>query len=176
MNETLILPDERIMKQIFILRNQKVMLDTHLAELFDVKPRRLREQVKRNIFKFPYHFMFQITEDEVELLKVSQIATPSKQKLGGSLPYVFTEHGILQLSNILRSDRATEMSIRIIEVFIKMREMLLNHNDILIELENLKKKIDGQDDRIDMIYDYLMQLVKQKNEIREQVGYKLSEK
>lgn len=88
MNETLILPDERIMNQIFILRNQKVMLDTHLAELFDVKPRRLREQVKRNIFKFPVHFMFQLTENEVELLKVSQNATPSKQKLGGSLPYV----------------------------------------------------------------------------------------
>lgn len=177
MTHELILPDERIIHQIFVLRKQKVMLDIHLAELFEVKPRRLREQVKRNIFKFPEHFMFQLTESEIEQLKVSHFATPSKQKLGGSLPYVFTEYGILQLSNILRSDRATQMSIRIIEVFVKMREMLINHQDILDELEKLKTKMDGQDERIDMIYDYLMRQIKQKNDAdsyqgRETIGYK----
>lgn len=176
MQQVLILPDERIIHQIFILRKQKVMLDIHLAKLFEVKPFRLREQMKRNLDKFPNHFMFQLTDNEVNSV-VSHFAIPSKQKFGGHLPYVFTEYGILQLSNILRSDRATQMSIHIIEVFVKMREMLINHQDILNELEKLKTKMDGQDERIDMIYDYLMNQIQQKNNSdnypnRETIGYK----
>jgi len=89
------------------------MLDRDLAELFDVKAIRLREQVKRNIEKFPLHFMFQLTNEEVDNM-VSHFAIPSKQHLGGTLPYVFTEHGVLQLANVLKSQRATQMSIKII--------------------------------------------------------------
>jgi ORF6N domain len=77
-------------------------------------PRRLREQVARNTDKFPDHFMFRLSEVETEIM-VSQNAIPSKQVLGGSLPYVFSEHGILQLSNVLKSDRATEMSIKLLK-------------------------------------------------------------
>src|ERR1700721_1513743 len=92
-------PDEIIISKIYLIRGQKVMIDRDLAELYYVEPRRLREQVKRNINRFPANFMFQITAEEVELM-VSQNAIPSKQHLGGYLPYVFTEHGVLMLANV----------------------------------------------------------------------------
>lgn len=104
-SNTIILPDAVITNKIYLIRGKKVILDRDLAELFDVKAIRLREQLKRNIEKFPVHFMFQLTNEEVEIM-VSQNAIPSKQHLGGSLPYVFTEHGVLQLANVLRSGKA----------------------------------------------------------------------
>ena len=89
----LIIPDEIILTKIYLVRGQKVMLDRDLAELYDIKAIRLHEQVKRNLAKFPNHFMFQLTKEEVEIM-VSQNAIPSKQHLGGALPYVFTEYGV----------------------------------------------------------------------------------
>lgn len=109
------------------------MLDRDLAELYGVKPIRLREQVKRNLKRFPSNFMFLLTEKETEIM-VSQNAIPSKKHLGGRLPYVFTEHGVLMLANILKSDAAVQMSIRIIEIFVKLRELLLTHKEILLQL------------------------------------------
>ncbi|WP_233603034.1 ORF6N domain-containing protein [Pedobacter sp. KBW06] len=124
-----VVPDEVVLSKIYLLRNQKVMLDRDLAELYGVKPIRLREQVKRNKDRFPENFMFQLTEEEVSNM-VSQNAIPSKQALGGTFPYVFTEHGVLMLSNVLKSERALKMSIRIIEIFVKLRETLLLHKDV----------------------------------------------
>ena len=98
--DTFILPDEFILSKIYVVRDQKVMLDKDLANLFQVKGFRLREQVKRNAMKFPEHFMFQLTQEETELM-VSHFAIPSMKYFGGTLPFVFTEHGVLQLSNIL---------------------------------------------------------------------------
>jgi hypothetical protein len=96
-----IVPDEVLINKIYLLRGEKVMLDRDLAELYDVKSIRLREQVKRNIDRFPEKFMIQLTEEEVDIM-VSQNAIPSKQVLGGSLPYAFTEHGVLMLANVLK--------------------------------------------------------------------------
>ena len=170
MSELFIIPDEVIIRKIYRIRNQKVMLDRDLAELYDIKTIRLREQVKRNIERFPEKFMFQLTEEEAYIL-VSQNAIPSKQHLGGALPYVFTEHGVLQLSNVLKSGRAIQVSINIIEVFVKMREMLLTHRDILIQLEEMRKRISGQDDRIDMIYNYLLQFIEKEKKPRNKIGF-----
>ena len=89
------------------------MFDRDLAELYGIKSIRLCEQVKRNITKFPQHFMFQLTEIEVEIM-VSQFAIPSKSHLGGALPFVFKEYGVLMLANVLKSERAVQVSIRII--------------------------------------------------------------
>ena len=98
----LIIPDELISQKIYIIRKSKVMLDRDLADLFDVKATRLREQVKRNSDKFPLHFMFQLSDTKVDI-KVSQNAIPSRQHLGGSLPFVSTEHGVMQLATILKA-------------------------------------------------------------------------
>lgn len=168
-----IISDEFILNKIFNLRGQKVMLDRDLAKLYDVKAIRLREQVKRNSDKFPKHFMFQLTVAETNLM-VSQNAIPSKQHLGGSLPLVFTEHGLLQLANVLKSERATQMSIQIIEIFVKMRELLLTHKEMLNEMEEIRKKVSGQDDKIELIFNYLKRFIQEKEKPRKQVGYKIN--
>lgn len=172
----LAIPKEIILSKIFEIRGQKVMLDRDLAELYDVKAIRLREQVKRNLEKFPEHFMFQLTEKETDNM-VSQNAIPSKQHLGGYLPYVFTEHGVLQLANVLTGARATQMSIKIIEVFVKMREILLTHKDILAELETIKQKVGSNSNDIELIFNYLKQFEQAKQQEieyqnREKIGFK----
>ncbi|MBK9190705.1 MAG: ORF6N domain-containing protein [Crocinitomicaceae bacterium] len=166
-------PDEILLSKIYLIRGQKVMLDRDLAELFQVKPYRLREQVKRNRIKFPEHFVFKLDKQEVRLM-VSQNAIPSHQSLGGELPNAFTEHGILQVSNILRSETAIYMSIRIIELFVKMREMLMTHKDLLIELEEIRKKMKTQDERIDLVFDYLTQFITKDEAEKERtrIGFK----
>ena len=179
MNEQIAIPEEVVMSKIYVIRGEKVMLDRDLAELYDVKAIRLREQpacrtgrVKRNSEKFPRHFMFQLTNEEVETM-VSQFAIPSKQHLGGALPYVFTEHGLLQLANVLKSGRATQMSIRIIDVFVRMREMLLTQKDLFLEVEEIRKKVSGQDENTELIFNYLKRFIQEKESPREKVGYKL---
>ena len=99
------IPEEVIINKIFIIRGQKMMLDKDLAEMYGVKPIRLREQVKRNKERFPEKFMIQLTEKEVEIM-LSQNAIPSKKQLGGYLPYAFTEHGVLMLANVLKSEKS----------------------------------------------------------------------
>ncbi len=97
--KAIVLADEVVMNKIYFIRKQKVMLNRDLAELYGVKAIRLREQVKRNIERFPENFMFLLTAEEAETM-VSQNAIPSKQHLGGYLPYAFTEHGVLMLANV----------------------------------------------------------------------------
>lgn len=152
------------------------MLDKDLADLYELKALRLRQQVKRNIERFPENFMFRLTEVETDLM-VSQNAIPSRQHLGGHLPYVFTEHGILMLANVLKSERAIKMSIRIIEVFVKVREMFLTHNDILLQLEKIEQKLTGHDKKIQLIFEYLKQLEQSKQQEleykqRKRIGFK----
>jgi len=171
MSKQTIIPEEVVMSKIYEIRGKKVMLDRDLAELYDVKTIRLREQVKRNSEKFPGHFMFKLTNEEAETM-VSQNAIPSKQHLGGALPYVFTEYGLLQLANVLKSGRATQMSIKIIEVFVRMREMLLTQKDLLLEMEEIKKKVSGQDEKIALVFSYLKQFIKGKEVPRKKIGFK----
>lgn len=136
MTTTFIIPDETINNKIFLFRKTKVMLDTDLAELYQVETKRLNEQVKRNLTRFPEDFMFQLTNEEWENLK-SQNATSS---WGGrrKAPFVFTEHGVLMLSSVLNSEKAIGVNIQIVRIFTKMREMLLTHKDILLQLEDMK--------------------------------------
>lgn len=173
MSEKSIIPNEVITNKIYLIRGQKVMLDRDLAELYDVKNIRLREQVKRNTDKFPEHFMFRLTETETDFM-VSQNAIPSKKHLGGSLPYVFTEHGILQLANILTGDRATQMSIRIIEVFVQMREALTDNLSLKLDIEEIKKKLTNHSKNIELVFNYLDELMEKKDneKPRKQIGYK----
>ena len=168
-----IIPSEIISSKIYLIRGEKVMLDRDLAELYNVKSIRLREQVKRNTDIFPEHFMFQLTETEVKIM-VSQNAIPSKQHLGGALPYVFTEHGVLQAANVLKSQRARQMSIRIIEVFVKMRNILTDNLNLRLDIEEIKKKLQSQDKNIELIFNYLDELIeKQENpKPRKQIGFK----
>lgn len=120
--------------------------------------------------RFPANFKLQLNEEEVEMI-VSQNAIPSKKHLG-YLPYAFTEHGILMLANVLRSERAIEVSIRIIEIFVKLREMLFTHKDILLKLEQIEKTVTGHDENIQLIFKYIKQLLNSPKQERRQIGFK----
>ncbi|MFM2224570.1 MAG: hypothetical protein RJA07_772 [Bacteroidota bacterium] len=165
----LVLADERMVNKIFIIRGEKVMLDRDLAALYGVPTHRLNEAVKRNAERFPKDFMFQLTKEEWGNL-ISQIAISSseKQNWGGlrKLPYAFTEHGILMLSSVLKSEKAVQVNIHIMRIFSKTRELLLTHKDILLKLEQMDKKVSGHDKQIKMLFDYLKQLIAKEDEPR----------
>jgi phage regulator Rha-like protein len=128
-----------IENKIFTIRGYKVMIDRDLAELYGVPTYRLNEAVKRNIERFPSDFMFQLTEDEWDILR-SQFAIANKNiSKVRSLPYVFTEHGVLMLSNVLNSSRAIDLSIQIIRVFDKLRKYALEHTTQDARIEELRK-------------------------------------
>ncbi|MEE1945711.1 ORF6N domain-containing protein [Pedobacter sp. KR3-3] len=173
----LIIPDEVLINKIYYLRKQKVMLDRDLAELYGVPARRLREQVKRNHDNFPTNFMFQLTEAEIETL-LAHKAIPSRRNLGGNMPYVFTEHGVLMLANVLRSEQAIKVSIKIIEIFVRLREMLADNTMLRKAIESLEKKTDNNTKNIELVFQYIDRLLEEKNNPTERasVGYKLSKK
>ena len=163
--------EESIITKIYLVRGQKVMLDSDLAELYGLETKRLKEQVNRNIDRFPKHFMFQLTKDENEILR-SQFATLRHGEHSKYLPYAFTEHGVLMLSNVLKSKRAIEMSIKIIDVFVKIREMLLTHKDILLKLDQLEKQVTQNSEDIRMIFAALKQLLTPPESPRQRIGFK----
>jgi hypothetical protein len=148
-----IAPEKRILNKIMIVRGEKVILDSDLAELYGVETRRLNEQVRRNIEKFPDDFMFQLTKEEFGNLK-SQIAT-SSSGWGGRRkpPLVFSEHGALQAANILKTDRANKMSVFIVRTFVRLREMVSTN-------EKLARKVDQLEHRVSSHDEILMDLIK----------------
>ena len=171
-NEISLVPDDVVMNKIFFIRNQKVMLDRDLATLYGVETKRLNEQVKRNLTRFPKDFMFQLNEIEFQNLK-SQFATSS---WGGirKLPYVFTEHGVLMLSSVLNSEKAIQTNIQIMRIFTKIRQMLVDTTEIRLDVETIKKKIENQGKNIELVFQYLDELIEKKetNPTREKIGYK----
>lgn len=167
-----VLPDEVVMQQIYLIRGHKVMLDRDLALLYGYEPKRMNEQVKRNQERFPASFMFQLTAEEVKNLR-SQFATANVAVKSRTLPYAFTEHGVLMLASVLKSEVAIKASVHIIEVFVKMREMMLTHKDILVKLEQLEKNQATQDVNIKQLYQYIQMLMNEKQKPRPQIGFKV---
>jgi len=176
MSNKLIIPDEVVISKIYYIRDQKVMLDSDLAELYEVETRVLNQQVKRNIDRFPDDFMFQLTEIEWETLK-SQNATPS---WGGrrKLPYVFTEHGVLMLSSAINSKKAIAVNIQIMRIFTKLREMLTDNLSLKLDVEEIKKKLTNHSKNIELVFNYLDELIDKKDneKPRTQIGYKKDRK
>lgn len=169
--QTVAIIEEKIVDKIHLVRGQKVMLDSDLAELYGVETKRLKEQVKRNLARFPGHYMFELTRAENEILR-SHFATLKHGSHAKYLPYAFTEHGVLMLANVLKSGRAIEMSIKVIDVFVKLREMLLTHKDILLKLELLEKQVVKNSEEIKTIFNVLKQLLNPPAEPRKRIGFK----
>lgn len=136
-------PEEVVEHRILVIRGQRVLLDRDLAALYGVKPIALRQQVKRNRSRFPKDFMFQLNTREIQLL-LSQTVIPSSQALGGSSPLVFTEQGVAMLSSVLKSKRALQVNIAIMRAFVRMREMLAGHHDLLRKIQEMELRYDGQ--------------------------------
>jgi hypothetical protein len=130
-----------------VIRGQKVILDSDLAELFEVTTTRLNEQVKRNMERFPEDFMFQLTREEFKSL-TSQFATSNGRGGRRKLPYVFTEHGAIMAASVLNSPRAVEASIYVVRAFVRLRRMLASHEQLARQLARIEKKLAAHDDQI----------------------------
>ncbi|WP_302850204.1 ORF6N domain-containing protein [Polaribacter sp. Q13] len=156
------------------MRNQKVMLDRDLADLYQVETKRLKEAVRRNINRFPDDFMFEMTKKELENWR-TQIATSNSDKMGlRYAPMVFTEQGVAMLSSVLKSDRAITVNIKIIRIFTKMRNLLSDHLSLRLEIEDIKKKMNNHDKNIELVFSYLDELVDKKEDEKERtkIGFK----
>jgi len=156
--DTKLIPAESIIRKILIIRGQRVMLDSDLSNLYDETTKRLNQQVKRNIKRFPSDFMFQLTEDEYKSLR-SHFAT-SKGKGGRRyMPYVFTEQGVAMLSSVLNSDKAIEINILIIRAFVKLREIITSHKEVQKKLNEIESKLNKHDDKIIQIIQIINRLI-----------------
>lgn len=152
-----LIPVEFIEKKILLIRGQKVMLDSDLAELYGVETRVLNQAVRRNIQRFPEDFMFELSAEENDSLR-SQfvILKKSRGQHRKYLPYAFTEQGVAMLSSVLNSNRAIEVNILIMRAFVKLREMISSHKDLAKKLEDLEKKYDSQ---FKLVFDAIRQLM-----------------
>jgi phage regulator Rha-like protein len=165
---------ERIEKKIFLIRNQKVMLSTHLAGLYEVEVKVLNQAVRRNIDRFPKDFMFQLSKKEFENLK-SQIVTSSWGGIRRSLPYAFTEQGVAMLSSVLNSKKAIKVNIQIMRAFVKLREILSTHKELAQKLKELEFKIDSHDQQIQAIFDVINQLITPSDPPKRKMGFTIDE-
>ncbi len=147
----LIINEQKIQNKIFTLRNQQVMLDRDLAELYQVETRTLKQAVKRNIDRFPDDFMFEVTETEVDFM-VSQNVIPSKQHLGGAKPYAFTEQGVSMLSSVLKSKIAINVNIAIFRAFAKMRKFLIENASIFQKFNFIEQKLLQHDQNFEKVF------------------------
>lgn len=172
MEDQSLLSEETISNKIYFIRDQKVMLDRDLALLYGVETRVLNQAVKRNLSRFPKDFMFELSQTEFNNL-ISQTVTSS---WGGTrkLPSVFTEHGILMLSSVLKSDKAIQTNIQIMRIFTKVRQMLLDTTDIKVDILQIQKKLENHDKNIELVFSYLDELTekKEKEAERTKIGYK----
>ncbi len=150
-----LIPLDVIGQRILLIRGLKVMLSTHLAELYNVETRVLNQAVKRNVSRFPEDFMFQLNSAEAEQL-VSQNVIPHKKYFGGSLPYAFTEQGVAMLSSVLNSERAIKVNIEIMRAFVRLRQILASNTELAKRLDALEKKYDAQ---FKLVFDAIRQLM-----------------
>ena len=172
MDKEIIISDEIIYNNIYLIRDQKVMLDRDLAKLYGVETKYLKRQVKRNMERFPEDFMFQLTNNEFENLR-SQFGT---SKWGGTRysPMVFTEQGVAMLSSVINSQTAIKVNIQIIRVFTKIRKMITDNLSLKLEIEEIKKKLSTQNKNIELVFGYLDELLenKENHQPRTKIGYK----
>jgi len=163
---------QQIQQRIYEVRSQKVMLDFHLAEMYETETKRLKEAVRRNIERFPADFMFELTRQEFEALR-TQFAT---SKRGGTryMPFAFTEQGVAMLASVLSSSKAIEVNIQIVRAFVFMRKYALTHHDLTLKLQEMEKLYDQKFDDVYQALRYLLDKDKQQNDQknRNRIGYK----
>jgi len=155
--------------RIFMIRGQKVMVDSDLADLYRVPTKVFNQAVKRNLKRFPKDFMFLLTAKETEILR-SQIVTSS---WGGrrTSPYAFTEQGVAMLSSVLNSERAVQVNIAIMRAFVKLREVLTTHRDLAEKIEELEKKYRQHDLKIQSVFDAIRQMLQPPVSPRRRIGF-----
>ncbi len=163
--------EELVEKSILLVRGRKVMLDADLAHLYEVSTKALNQAVKRNQDRFPEEFMFRLNEEERHEL-VTLCDRFEKLKHSSSLPHVFTEHGALMLASVLNSKRAVDVSIFIVKVFVRLREMLVSHKDLAKKLEQLELKIQGHDESLRSLVHAIRQLMAPDTRKSRKIGFR----
>lgn len=165
--------EQEVATKIYFIRNQKIMLDSDLAQLYDVETKVLNQAVKRNSHRFPEDFMFQLTENEYDKILKSQFVT---SRWGGKrkLPFAFTEHGTVMLASVLNSERAVAVSLQVVRIFIKLRQILETNKELAQKIEQLENKYDHQ---FKVVFDAIKQLlIQEEKQEREPIGFKINRK
>jgi hypothetical protein len=168
MAEASIVPTVKIEQRILVIRGQKVMLSSHLAELYEVEPKVLMQAVKRNSERFPVDFMFQLTKVETENLK-SHFVTSSWGGARRAFPYAFTEQGVAMLSSVLRSQRAVQVNVEIMRAFVRLRQLLATHEDLARKLNELEQKCDA---KFRVVFDAIRHLMTPADPPKRPIGFR----
>lgn len=165
---------EKIEKSMFMIRGQRVMLDADLAGLYGVETRMLKQAVRRNRKRFPDDFMFELTQDETRSLR-SQNVILKRGQYSKYLPFAFTEQGVAMLSSVLHSDRAIEVNIAIMRVFVRIREMMVAHKELAFKLGELEGRIQEHDEHILAIFEAIRRLMTAPEKTKKRIGFEVRE-
>lgn len=167
-----IVPLEVVANRIFVLRGQRVMFDSDLAELYAVETRALVQAVKRNAARFPPDFMFQLSPAEFAQWRSQIVISNPGAKMGlRRAPYAFTEHGALQLASVLKSVRAVEMSILVVRAFVRLRELLATNKELAAQFKKLERRLDMSDESIAELYAIVRQLMTPPDPPKRRIGF-----
>ena len=169
---TKLIPVETIANKILFLRDEKILLDRDLAELYGVETRVLNQAVSRNIRRFPSDFMFSLTRDEI--MRISQIVTSSEIKYSKRVR-AFTEQGVAMLSSVLNSQRAIEVNIAIMRAFVHLRKMIASHKELAKKLKELEHHIKDHDEKILAIFEAIQELITMPEDSRKKIGFTVKE-
>jgi hypothetical protein len=178
-NAIVAIASEFIMHKIYVIREEKIMLDRDLAELYQIETKYLKRQVKRNIDRFPDDFMFELTEKEFENWRRQFGTSNSADKKGlRYAPYAFTEYGILMLSSVLNSAKAIQINIQIMRIFSQVRKMLVDNTELRLAIEKLENRSDKHDRSIELLFNQMHEIdtIREKTETpRKKMGYKINQ-
>jgi len=165
-----LIPIERIENKIYLIKNQKIMLDFDLAVLYGIETKYLKRQVKRNLKRFPQDFMFQLTREEYNALRC-QFGTLKRGQHSKYLPYAFTEQGVAMLSSALNSENAVQVNIVIIRTFVKLRQILSTHKELAQKLNELERRVEKNEVEVGAVFDAIRQLMKPPEAPKKKIGF-----
>ena len=175
MPKTAIIAAQRVNSRIVLLRGQRVILDSDLAELYGVKVRHLNQQVKRNAKRFPLAFRFQLSAQEFKVLRSQNVI--SSEGHGGARyrPYAFTEHGAIMAATVLNSERAVEMSVFVVQAFVRMRRALATNRQVLAKLAEVERRLETHDADIQALMEAIRELINPPDPPRRRIGFETPE-
>ena len=169
-----LVPAELIQRKIIVLREEKVMIDRDLAELYGVETKQLKRAVRRNLHRFPSDFMFELSREEYNSLR-SQFGTLKRGTHSKYLPMTFTEQGVAMLSSVLNSDRAIEVNIAIMRAFVQLRKISSSHKQLAQKLREIEARLEDHDESIDAIFEAIQQLMRPPEKPRKPIGFEVKE-
>ena len=167
------IPAEMIQRRIYMIRSQKVMIDSDLAKLYQVATFNLNKAIKRNLSRFPEDFMFRLTAEEAECLRF-QNGMSKRRGRGGRryLPYAFTEHGVVMLCSVLKSERAVQMNVLIVRAFVRLREMLATHKDLARKIEDVERQQKEHGQQLAAVYSVVRRLIVPPRKRKRPIGFR----